>query len=73
MVAGCVKQWSSYTVTLVWEFACVDSALAVLDEWLSYRGGHLNIFDCNENSVTLSVHTKSTKVRQTSVCADVHT
>ena len=52
MVAGCVKQWSSYTVTLVWEFACVDSALAVLDEWLSYRGGHLNIFDCNENSVT---------------------
>ena len=29
------------------EFAWVDSALVVLDEWLSYRGGCLNIFDSN--------------------------
>ena len=25
----------------------VDSALAVLDEWSSYRGDRINIFDCN--------------------------
>ena len=39
--------WSYYTVTIVREFAGVDSALVVLDEWLSYRGGRLNRFDCN--------------------------
>ena len=37
----------SYTVTVVWEFAWAGSALVILDEWLSYRGGHLNRFDCN--------------------------
>ena len=52
MVAFCFhlgdkKIGSSYTVTIVWEFAWVDSALVVLDEWLSYRGGYLNRFDCN--------------------------
>ena len=26
-------RWSSYTVTIVWGFACADSALVVLDEW----------------------------------------
>ena len=46
------KKWSlvalvrsSYTVTIVWESAWVDSALAVLDEWSSYRGGRFNRFD----------------------------
>ena len=39
--------WTSYTVTTVWEFAWADLALAVLDEWSSYRRGHLNRFDCN--------------------------
>ena len=39
--------WTSYTVTIAWEFAWADSALAVLDEWSSYRGGHLNRFDFN--------------------------
>ena len=29
------------------EFAWVDSGLVVLDKWSSYRGGHLNKFDCN--------------------------
>ena len=38
--------WSSYTVTIVWEFALADSALVVLDKWSSYRGGHLNRFGC---------------------------
>ena len=46
MVAGHVGRWSSYTVTIVWEFASVDSALDILDEWSSYRGARLNRFDC---------------------------
>ena len=33
-------RWSS------WTFAWADSALIVLDEWSSYRGGRLNRFDC---------------------------
>ena len=36
----------SYTVTIVWELAWADSALVVLDEWSSYRGGCVNRFDC---------------------------
>ena len=51
---GCQKKgslvmlgrWSSYTVTIVWEFAWTDSALVVLDKWSSYRGGRLSRFDC---------------------------
>ena len=39
-------RWSSYTVTIVWEFALADPVLVVLDEWSSYRGGRLNRFDC---------------------------
>ena len=38
---------SSYAVTIAWEFAKMDSALVVLDEWSSYRGGRLNRFDFN--------------------------
>ena len=38
--------WLSYTVTIVWEFAWADSALAILDELSSYRSGRLNRFDC---------------------------
>ena len=41
-----LDRWSSYTVTIVWEFARADPVLAVLDEWSSYRGGRLNRFDC---------------------------
>ena len=41
------NRWSSHTLTTVREFAQVDSALVVLDEWQSYGGGRLNIFDCN--------------------------
>ena len=41
-----LDSWLSYTVTIVWEFAWVDSALVVLGEWLSYRGGQLNRLDC---------------------------
>ena len=36
---------SSYTVTIVWELAWADSALVVLGEWLSYRGGRISRFD----------------------------
>ena len=32
--------------TIVWEFAWADSALVVLNKWLSHRGGCLNRFDC---------------------------
>ena len=42
-----LDRWSSYAVTIVWEFAWADSALIILDEWSFYRGGHLNRFDCN--------------------------
>ena len=42
-----LNKWSSYIVTIAWEFAWTDSALAVLDEWSSYRGRSLNRFDCN--------------------------
>ena len=46
MVAGHVRLvMSSYTVTIVWEFAWADPVLVVLHEWLSYRGGRLNRFD----------------------------
>ena len=30
---------------IVWEFAWLDYALVILDEWLSNRGGRLNRFD----------------------------
>ena len=51
-------RWSSYTVMVVWEFARVDSALVVLDEWSSYRGGRLNRFDC------ISTYILSCKVKK---------
>ena len=41
-----LDRWSSYTVTIVWEFARADSVLVVLDEWSFCRGGRLNRFDC---------------------------
>ena len=51
MVAGRVKQ---VQVTILYSNDCtaihlggLDSALVVLDEWSSYRGGRLNMFDCN--------------------------
>ena len=37
---------SSYTVTIVMELCRVDSAMVVLDKWLSYRGCHISRFDC---------------------------
>ena len=40
-----LDRWSSYTVTIVWELTWADSALVILDEWLSYRGGHISRFD----------------------------
>ena len=36
-----LDRWSSCTVTILWEFAWMDSALIVLDKWPSYRGGRL--------------------------------
>ena len=41
-----VGWWSSHTVTIVCKFARADSALVVIGEWSSYRGGRLNRFDC---------------------------
>ena len=41
-----LDSWSSYTVTIVWEFAWLDSVLFFLDEWFSYGGRCLNRFDC---------------------------
>ena len=42
-----LDRWSSYTVTIISEFALADSALVTLGEWSFYRGGHLNRFDCS--------------------------
>ena len=42
--------WSSYTVMIIQKFAWEKSALVVLDEWQSHRGGHLNMFDTNVSS-----------------------
>ena len=42
-----LDRWSSYTITIIWEFAWADSALVVLDEWSSYRGGRLGRCDCS--------------------------
>ena len=36
------------------EFAWVDPALVVLDDWSSYRGGCLNMFDCSNKLVYTS-------------------
>ena len=52
--------WSSYTVMNAWEFAWVDSALVVLDEWLSYGGSYLSSFDCRTKNcnqgISIPVH-----------------
>ena len=40
-------RWSSNTVMIVWEFAWADSALVILDKWLSYRDCPWNRFDCS--------------------------
>ena len=42
-----LDRWSSYTVTIVWQFGWPDTALVVLDKWPFYTGGRLNRFDCN--------------------------
>ena len=44
-------RWSSYTVTIVWEFDGANSALVVLKEWSPYRGGRLNRFDCTIQTI----------------------
>ena len=51
--SGCLRQaffiseTKKVTFTILMEFAWADSAFVVLDKWSSYRGGRLNIFDCN--------------------------
>ena len=40
-----LDRWLSYTVTTAWKFPWADSALVILDDWSSYRGGRLNRFD----------------------------
>ena len=47
VIAGCVEK-----VVILYGNDCigiglVDSALVLLDEWLFYRGGCLNMFECN--------------------------
>ena len=42
-----LDRWSSYAVTIVWELGWADSALGILDERSSYRGGCLNRFNCS--------------------------
>ena len=42
-----LDRWSAYTVANILELARVDSALVILGEWSSYRGGRLDRFDYN--------------------------
>ena len=42
-----LDRWSFYTVTIVWELAWADSALVVLGDWSSYKGGRRSRFDCS--------------------------
>ena len=61
-----LDRWSCYTVTIVRDFVWVDSTLVVLDEWSSYRGGHLNSFSKERQSEILDCyfyqrHTPNTK------------
>ena len=48
MATGHIRQFSSYTITILRDFAWADSAMVILDEWSSYRGGRLNRFHCTE-------------------------
>ena len=41
-----LDRWLSYIRVIVWELGWADSALGVLDEWASYRGGCLSRFEC---------------------------
>ena len=41
-----LDRWSSYTVTIAWELAWMDSVLVVLVKCSSYRGGRISKFDC---------------------------
>ena len=43
-----LDKWLSYPVTIVWELALADSALVVLNKFLSYGGGRLSRFDCTD-------------------------
>ena len=45
-----LNRWSSYTVTIEWEFTGVDSELVVLERW-SHKGGRLN--RCDSNALSL--------------------
>ena len=51
-----LDRWSTSTVTNVWEFAWADSALVVLDEWSSYRGGRLKRFGSIDVSDIIDIH-----------------
>ena len=46
MVAGRVRQVAILYSNDCQGIAWADSALVVLDDWSSYRGGRLNMFDC---------------------------
>ena len=46
MVAGRVRQVAILYSNDCKGIAWADSALVVLDDWSSYRGGRLNMFDC---------------------------
>ena len=59
-----LDEWSSYTVTVVWELAWADSVFIVLDKWLSYRGGHISSFDCTSDfTVNLKIMAIRLRIR----------
>ena len=49
-----LDRWPFYTVTTVWELAWADSALVVLGEWSSYKGGRISRFDCSKITMVTS-------------------
>ena len=54
-----LDRWSSYTVTILWEFAWGDSAQVALGEWSSYRGGRLSRFDCCSSGILNTIYHNS--------------
>ena len=57
-VRGVVVLYSNYCLGVV---AWVDSTLAVLDEWSSYRGGRLSMFNYSQINLEQNMNMSSPK------------
>ena len=65
MVAGHIRTFSTYTITIRPGYAWADSAMTILDDWSSYRGGLLNRFYCTEKRTNKAKYLTSNSIRLT--------